>query len=307
MSEQPQGGPVGHVVVGVDDSDEARQAAHWAADEASRRRVALQLVSAFTVPSRGLFGYDLMSDDFAAALQAERQKLHREIAAALLERRPDLPITSTVETGHPVDVLLGRSAGAALLVVSTRERGRFRRVIGGSVALDLARHSPVPLAVIRPGTAADRSGPVVVGVDGSANSRPAVALAFEAAAARGVELVALHAWHDDMTLEVDDQGLIGADIDTASGDDSLLQIERALVSEELAGWSEKYPDVVVRTAVRKGDAIAELLEHSVDASLVVVGSRGRGGFKGALLGSTSQALITHADAPVIVVRPADPG
>ena len=103
-----------------------------------------------------------------------------------------------------------------------------------------------------------------------------------------------------MTFPVDEHGLIGADV----GDDGLRQIERALVSEELAGWSEKYPDVVVHPAVRKGDAIAELLEHSADASLVVVGSRGRGGFKGAVLGSTSQALITHADAPVIVVRPA---
>jgi nucleotide-binding universal stress UspA family protein len=60
----------------------------------------------------------------------------------------------------------------------------------------------------------------------------------------------------------------------------------------------------VRTEVRKGDPVTALLERSADASMVVVGTRGRGGFKGALLGSTSQALITHADAPVVVVRPA---
>lgn len=303
MSQQPQHHVRGQVVVGVDDSAEAREAARWAADEASRRAAELLLVSAYTVPHRGLLAYDLVSDDFAAALLAEQQGLHREIAAGLLDRHPDLPVTSAVEAGHPVDVLLGRSAGAALLVVSTRERGRFRRVIGGSVALALASHAAVPVAVIRPGTAGERSGPVVVGVDGSANSRSAVAFAFAAAAARRAELVALHAWHDDMTFPVDEHGLIGADV----GDDSLRQIERALVSEELAGWSEKYPDVVVHPAVRKGDAIAELLEHSADASLVVVGSRGRGGFKGAVLGSTSQALITHADAPVIVVRPAGGG
>jgi nucleotide-binding universal stress UspA family protein len=303
MSEQPQHPVRGQVVVGVDDSAEAREAAGWAADEASRRGVGLLLVSAYTVPHRGLLAYDVVSDDFAAALLAEQQRLHREIAAGLVDRHPDLPVTSAVETGHPVDVLLGRSAGAALLVVSTRERGRFRRVIGGSVALALAGHASVPVAVIRPGTATERSGPVVVGVDGSANSRPAVAVAYEAAAARGVELVALHAWHDDLTFDVDENGLIGADI----GDEGVRQLERALLSEELAGWSERYPDVVVRAAARKGDAITELIELSADASLVVVGSRGRGGFKGAVLGSTSQALITHADAPVIVVRPAGPG
>jgi len=301
MSEQPHHDARGEVVVGVDDSDEARQAADWAADEAVRRRTGLMLVSAYSVPHRGLLAYDVVSDDFAAALRTEQQALHRDIAAGLLERHPALPITSAVETGHPVDVLLGRSTGAALLVVSTRERGRFRRVIGGSVALALAGHASVPVAVIRPGTAGERSGPVVVGVDGSANSRPAVAVAFEAAAARRVDLVALHAWHDDMTFDVDERGLIGADI----GDEGLRQIERALVSEELAGWAERYPDVLVQPVVRKGDAIAELLDHSADASLVVVGSRGRGGFAGAVLGSTSQALITHADAPVVVVRPGD--
>lgn len=300
MTEQPHHDARGEVVVGVDDSDEARQAAGWAADEAVRRGTGLMLVSAYSVPHRGLLAYDVVSDDFAATLRTRQQELHREIAAGLLARHPAVPITSAVETGHPVDVLLGRSAGAALLVVSTRERGRFRRVIGGSVALALAGHASVPVAVIRPGTAGERSGPVVVGVDGSANSRPAVAVAFEAAAARRVELVAVHAWHDDMTLEVDDQGLIGADV----GDETLLQIERALVSEELAGWAERYPDVVVQPVVRKGDVITELLDHSADASLVVVGSRGRGGFSGAMLGSTSQALITHAHAPVVVVRSA---
>ncbi len=298
---EPRHDSRGEVVVGVDDSDEARAAAAWAAAEAARRGTGLVLVSAYSVPNRGLLAYDVLSDDYVTTLQAEHQKLHREIAADLLAAHPELPVVSTVENGHPVDVLLGRSAGAALLVVSTRERGRFRRAIGGSVALALAGHATVPVAVIRPGTADPRTGPVVVGVDGSANSRAAVAVAFEIAASRDAELVALHAWHDDMTFDVDERGLIGADV----GDDALLQIERALVSEELAGHAERYPDVVVRPAVRKGDAGAELLDLAADASLLVVGSRGRGGFKGALLGSTSQELILHADAPVVVVRPAD--
>ena len=292
----------GEVVVGVDDSAESRAAAGWAAAEATRLRTGLVLVSAYTAPSRGLFGYDVMAPDFGATLLAEHQKGHREIAASLLEQYPGLPISSTVEAGHPVDVLLGRSAGAALLVVSTRERGRFRRAVGGSVAQALAAHATVPVAVIRPGTAEPRTGPVVVGVDGSPNSRPAIGAAYDAAATRGVELVALHAWHDDMTLDVDERGLVGADI----GDDALREIERAMVSEELAGWSERYPDVVVRPLVRKGDPVTLLLEASRTAALVVIGSRGRGGFTGALLGSTGQELIMHGEAPVLVVRSAEP-
>ncbi|WP_420124242.1 universal stress protein [Nakamurella sp.] len=290
----------GEVVVGIDGSDEARAAAGWAAAEAARLRTGLVLVSAYTVPHRGLLAYDVMAPDYAAIVLAHQQETHREIAAELLTRHPGLPISSTVEAGHPVDVLLGRSAGAALLVVSTRERGRFRRAVGGSVAQALAAHATVPVAVIRPGTAAPRTGPVVVGVDGSPNSRPAIGAAYDAAATRGVELVALHAWHDDMTLDVDERGLVGADI----GDEALREIERALVSEELAGWAERYPDVVVRPLVRKGDPVTLLLEASGTAGLVVVGSRGRGGFSGALLGSTGQELIMHGEAPVLVVRSA---
>jgi nucleotide-binding universal stress UspA family protein len=292
----------GEVVVGIDDSDESRAAADWAAAEAARLHTGLVLVSAYTIPHRGLLAYDVMASDYGAVLLEKQQQRHREIAAELLDSRPGLPISSSVETGHPVDVLLGRSVGAAMLVVSTRERGRFRRAIGGSVAQALAAHSAVPVAVIRPGAAVERGGPVVVGVDGSANSRPAVGAAFDAAASRGAELVALHAWHDDMTLDVDERGLVGADI----GDEALRVIERALVAEELAGWSERYPDVVVRPVVRKGDPVSLLLEAAAEGSLVVVGSRGRGGFRGALLGSTSQELIMHADAPVLVVRSVDP-
>lgn len=304
MSEQnhhPRHDPRGEVVVGVDDSAESRQAARWAADEAARRSAGLVLASAYTVPHRGLLAYDVMAPDYGSVLLEQQQTRHRDIAAELLERHPGLPISSTVETGHPVDVLLGRSAGAAMLVVSTRERGRFRRAIGGSVAQALAAHATVPVAVIRPGAAATSGGPVVVGVDGSPNSRPAIGAAFDAAASRGAELVALHAWHDDMTLDVDDRGLVGADV----GDDALREIERALVSEELAGWSERYPDVVVRAEVRKGDPVTLLLESAAEVSLLVVGSRGRGGFQGALLGSTSQELIMHAEAPVLVVRSGD--
>jgi nucleotide-binding universal stress UspA family protein len=292
----------GEVVVGVDESAESRAAAQWAAAEAARLGTGLVLVSAYTVPHRGLLAYDVMAPDYGSILLAEQQRRHREIAAELLDRYPGLAISSTVETGHPVDVLLGRSAGAAMLVVSTRERGRFRRAIAGSVAQALAAHAAVPVAVVRPDAATGRTGPVVVGVDGSANSRPAVAAAFDAAASRGVELVAVHAWHDDMTLDIDERGLVGADV----GDDALREIERALVSEELAGWSERYPDVVVRPVVRKGDPVTLLLASAAEACLVVVGSRGRGGFKGALLGSTSLELLMHAEAPVLVVRSAEP-
>jgi len=76
-----------------------------------------------------------------------------------------------------------------------------------------------------------------------------------------------------------------------------------LLAERLAGWSEKYPDVEVRRRVVRDRPAAELVDLSRTARLVVVGSRGRGGVRGLLLGSVGHALIHHAHCPVLVARP----
>ena len=72
MSEQPLHDARGQVVVGVDDCAEAAEAAAWAADEASRRRTGLMLVSAYSVPHRGLLAYDVMSEDYAGVLRTQQ-------------------------------------------------------------------------------------------------------------------------------------------------------------------------------------------------------------------------------------------
>ena len=113
---------------------------------------------------------------------------------------------------------------------------------------------------------------------------------------RRADLLAVHAWHDEA-------------VDTTVGEhrrftdpDHTEETERALLSERLAGWSSRYPDVVVHQTVVRGRSAPALLEFGNDAQLVAVGSRGRG-FSGRLLGSTSHALITHSECPVVVVRP----
>jgi nucleotide-binding universal stress UspA family protein len=76
-----------------------------------------------------------------------------------------------------------------------------------------------------------------------------------------------------------------------------------LLAERLAGWQDKYPDVAVRRVLTRAQPVEALLDNAADAQLIVVGSRGHGGFAGAILGSTSQALIYHAGCPLLVVRP----
>jgi nucleotide-binding universal stress UspA family protein len=182
-------------------------------------------------------------------------------------------------------------------VLGSRGLGGFSGLVIGSTAVAVAGHAHAPVVVIR----ADEppaDGPVVVGVDGTPVGEAAIAFAFAQASARGVDLVAVHAWTD---LVVEAAYVGGA----AALDFAPLEEQAAeTLAERLAGWQEKYPDVhVVREVVRERAARA-LLRNSEHAQLVVVGTRGRGGFRGLVLGSTSQHLLQHARCPVAVVRTA---
>ncbi len=143
-------------------------------------------------------------------------------------------------------------------------------------------------------------GPVVVGVDGSPASDRATEFAFAAAAARGVPLVAAHTWTDTSMGTV--FGLTGVSVDW----ESLLGEEERALADHLAVWQSRYPQVEVRALVTVERPVRTLLEQSAGAQLLVVGSRGRGGFAGMLLGSTSQAVLHHALCPVAVVRASVP-
>jgi nucleotide-binding universal stress UspA family protein len=187
-----------------------------------------------------------------------------------------------------------------MLVVGRTGAGGFTGMLVGGTAATVASHAHSPVAIIRgrqDTTMIPDSGPVVVGIDGSPNSEPAIAVAFEEASLRGVPLVAVHAWND-VTYE-DTRGTVRV----LTQPDALEGGEERLLTERLAGWPEKYPDVEIRRLLVRDRPRHALLEASETAQLVVVGSHGRGGFTGMLLGSTSQALVQHAPCPVLVVRP----
>lgn len=284
------------IVVGVDGSDSARDAALWAADEAARRDVGLRLVTAVYLPALGYPVGAGLASDYTEELRADADRRLTTLRSAIQATHADLEIGVRVRVGVPTQQLIGESSDALLMVLGSRGLGGFTGALVGSTAVALVAHGHCPVAVIRPGAP---DGPVVVGVDGSPISESAVALAFEEAALGGADLVAVHTWLD-----------YGADppYTTAFAHavdwDVIHQHEQERLAERLAGWQEKYPDVTVRRVVSQDRPVRCLLGQADGARLLVVGSRGRGGFTGMLVGSTSQALVYHAPCPLLVVRSA---
>lgn len=138
----------------------------------------------------------------------------------------------------------------------------------------------------------------MVGVDGSEVSQKATAVAFAEAAARGAELIAVHTWMD-MQVQASLAGLSAAQAEWAE----VEKDQANLLDERLSEFSAKYPDVKVRKVITRDRPVRALSDAAVGAQLLVVGSHGRGGFKGMLLGSTSRSLLQSAPCPMMVVRP----
>lgn len=283
------------IVVGIDGSAHAAMAARWAANEADLRGASLRLVYGYSLPVASYAGYSMAPDDLGDVMRVEGEHLLSAVADEIRTQHPAIEIDTRVVQGDAVLALRQVSARARLTVVGSRGNGRMAGVLLGSVALAIAAHGTAPVAIIPaegPGWPSD--GSVVVGVDGSATNEVAIRFAFEQAAFRGAELVAVHTWN-----HLKESAMQDGVPDLAAMD----QAERTRLAQELAGWQEKFPDVVVRQQVLHGKATAVLLSVARTAQLLVVGSRGRGGFTGMVLGSTSQSLISHAVCPVVVVRP----
>jgi nucleotide-binding universal stress UspA family protein len=192
-----------------------------------------------------------------------------------------------------VPTLIDISKDAQMIVVGCRGQGAFGFLLG-SVSAALVQHAHCPVTVIHdedPLVMHPAEAPVLVGIDGSPVSELATEIAFDEASRRHVGLIALHAWSDTRVLDF-------PNLDWSS----LQSSEDAVLAERLAGWQERYPDVNVRRQVVCDSPARQLIEHSEAAQLLVVGSHGRGGFAGMLLGSVSAAVVQSARVPVIVAR-----
>ncbi len=137
---------------------------------------------------------------------------------------------------------------------------------------------------------------IVVGVDGSANAEAALEVAADEARVRGEPLRVVAAWEVPSTV----YGGGFAPVDTEVFD-SFRDRARDVAAEAAKTAAEKAPDVQCEVVVEEGDAASVLLGQAKGAALIVVGTRGLGGFKSFLLGSVSQKVVHHAPCPVLVV------
>lgn len=289
------------VVVAVDGSDASKNAVRWAANTANKRGIPLRLASSYTMP-QFLYAEGMVPpQELFEELQAESMEIIEAARNIAFEVAPDLKVGYTVAEGSPIDMLLEMSETVTMIVMGSRGLGGLSGMVMGSVSAAVVSHAHCPVVVVREDnqlTEANKYGPVVVGVDGSDVSQRATEFAFQEAHARGAKLVAVHTWMD-MQVQASLAGLAAAQQDW----EEIEREQTELLRERIEPMLNKFPGVEVEMVIARDRPIRALVENATDAQLLVVGSHGRGGFRGMLLGSTSRALLQQAPCPLVVVRP----
>jgi nucleotide-binding universal stress UspA family protein len=284
------------IVVGVDGSSDGLRAAEYAAVEARLRSAAIVLVHAVNVQAQ-------TSPRVAAVgVEAFRTAGRQALDAAelrVVQIDPSSHVSSELSFAPRAQALVEAAKTSSLVVVGRRPVHGLRRVLTGSTSTAVAARAKVPvIAVPASWSRGLRQRRIVVGSDGSAAGQDALAFAFAEAARRNVSLVAARAWEVPIRWYADLAP-------RATDDPDWGKLAALALAEDLAGWSERYPDVPVVRAVEEASPAELLIDRVEDAAMLVVGARGDGGLPGLDLGWTARSVIAHAPCPVAVVHQGD--
>lgn len=292
----------GRIVVGTDGSAAAKPAVDWAAQFAGMSKLPLVIMLvAPTVPT--LSRSDLFNRmDYAESMVADvrrrsTQALNKE-GQRVREAHPDLAVETLLLEDTASYALARASKTATFVIVGSRGHSApvIARTLGGT-SNAVAIHSRGPIVVVPEDVRLEADGPIVVGVDDSPESIEAIRLAVEFAHSSQRKLIAVHTWDAVPYLT---SVLAGWTVDQSALGTGLEEMVKSLVSTQAA----EYPDLEIEYVVEPGHPANVLVEMSEEASLIVLGSRGRGGFTGLLLGSTSHEVMRASRCPVLVTRAA---
>ncbi|MEP6563081.1 MAG: universal stress protein [Nakamurella sp.] len=290
------------VVVGIDGSETSTAAAVWAAGEAHRRGARLVLLYSYVLYAYGSKDAALPGSVPYEEAEIAADQLLSDATDAVRDAYPGVVVEALQQHEAAATALLEVTGEAAVTVIASQAKHQSVETLIGSVATFTAEQSHGPVIVLRGNAGAvPATGPVVVGVDGSAESEPAIDFAFAAAQQRGVPLHAVHAWKSGPVQGFRRTFHLNVDHDAADAD-QLGELNAALTER-----AERYSDVTPEAVVLRGHPLPTLLTYANEqgASLLVVGARGVGDMLEQALGSTSRGLLARADVPVAVVRQLD--
>ncbi|WP_329560517.1 universal stress protein [Kitasatospora sp. NBC_01266] len=289
------------IIAGFDVSAESATATDWAAREARRRGLPLEIIQAWP-------GSPSKAPGTGPAEHWGRRQLADQ-ADEIRTRFPDLDVRATYVPDDPVAVLEAAADRATMLVLGSRGLGTLRGFVVGSVSQQVLGRADCPVVLVRaetPATDPDRQadepaqppgpGPgVTLGLDLEHPYEAALAFAFESASLRRVPLTVVRAWGPPPGSEYMAFAAIGG------MDQELADDERRRLAAALAPWRAKYPDQPVATEVIRGHAGIVLVDEAAHAGLLVIGARHRSSPLGAHLGPVAHAVIHHVRCPVAVV------
>ncbi|MDN4175385.1 universal stress protein [Nocardioides sp. SOB77] len=289
--------PAGSIVVGVDGSACAAEAVTWAADQAAlegRRLVLLHAADPLS-PTTSMWLTSMAVDptEVTRDIEAAGHDLLARTAAEVRTSHPTVEVVEVLRLVDPREALIAATAVAETVVVGSHGRGPVSSLLLGSVGVAVARHARGQVVVVRPGAPDTERHGVVVGVDGTERSRPALEAAYRHASARRLPLTVVHCFWDVVAATTPAHVV---PVPTADTDEL-----RRVVAESVAGMSEKFPDVSVVVELARGLAEEVLGRESAVRDLVVVGHHRSGPVTAMLRGSVGVAVLEHATCPVLVV------
>jgi len=279
------------VVVGVDGTAAGETAVLYGLQEAARNRCGLRLVHAYaeTIPMAPMLSV------FSGPILHETADRVMSHAVHALDDLPDshVPLDVVVRRESPVHALLDAAADARMIVLGQRQEGP-PRLSTCSTGVSMAAHASCPVVRVPAYWKPDVSfGKVVVGVDGSHGSEGALRAAFQAASTRNAALVVIHAWRPP-EYYFDGTGAYAQMVEEWESS------VRLTVSEVLAGWRERYPEVEVTVQVELAHPADALVTASREADLLVLGRRGAGWGLRLPVGSIARTLLSRSHCPVEV-------